>query len=393
MKDVILVMNAGSSSLKFSLFNFENLKLVYYGEIENIFEAATFSSFNDKHEPIFLKTKLDNNGYQLGLKFLFNWLESFEEKLTLKGVGHRIVHGGAEFIKPVQIDSEIIKKLTKLIPLAPLHEPYSIEVVKIIANIYPNIIQVGCFDTAFHRTQNKLETLFAIPRKLTEEGMIRYGFHGLSYEYIASILPDKIDVVKNKKIIVAHLGNGASLCALFELKSIATTMGFTPLDGLMMGSRCGAIDPGLILYLLQEKMTSEKIAHLLYNESGLLGVSGISSDMRTLVASNKIEAKEAVDLFCYRAAREIGALSIILKGFDALVFTAGIGENCPFVRKKICEWLDWMGVQLDDAKNDQNDQNDTIISPVQSRTIVAVIPTNEDYIIAKHTLSLMKDNK
>ncbi len=387
MNNVILVINAGSSSIKFSLFHFETLKLIANGEIEDIFEAATFSAFNDKHE-ITLKKKLDSNGYEPSLKFFCNWFENSEDKLTLKGVGHRIVHGGAEFFKPVQIDSDVIKKLTKLIPLAPLHEPNNIEAIKVIAKIYPKIIQVGCFDTAFHRTQKRLATLFAIPRKLTEEGMIRYGFHGLSYEYIASILPEKIDTVKNKKVIAAHLGHGASMCALYELKSLATSMGLTALDGLMMGARCGTIDPGLILYLLQEKkMTAEQVSHLLYSESGLLGVSGISSDVRVLLASKKAEAKEAIDLFCYRAARELGALVIILKGCDAIVFTAGIGENAPLIRKKICEWLDWMGVQLDDVKNERND---TIISNTQSKVIVTVIPTNEDYMIAKHTLSLIK---
>jgi len=386
MNNVILVINAGSSSIKFSLFHFESLKLISHGEIENIFEAATFSAFNDKHE-ITLKKKLDSNGYEPSLKFFCNWFQNSEEKSTLKGVGHRIVHGGSEFFKPVQIDNEVINKLTKLIPLAPLHEPHNIEAIEIIAKIYPKIIQVGCFDTAFHRTQNRLATLFAIPRKLTEEGMIRYGFHGLSYEYIASVLPDKIDAVKNKKVIVAHLGQGASLCALYELKSLATSMGLTALDGLMMGTRCGTLDPGLILYLLQEKkMTVEQISHLLYRESGLLGVSGISSDVRVLLASKKEEAVDAIDLFCYRAARELGALAIILKGCDAIVFTAGIGENAPLIRKKICQWLDWMGVQLDDITNNRND---TIISNPQSKVIVTVIPTNEDYMIAKHVLALL----
>lgn len=364
MSNVILSINAGSSSIKFSLFQFETLKLISSGEIENIFE------------------------YESSLKSIFNWVENITEKSTLKGVGHRIVHGGSEFFKPVQINHKIIQKLTKLIPLAPLHESHNIEAIKIIAEIYPKMIQVGCFDTAFHRTQNRLATLFAIPRKLTEEGLVRYGFHGLSFEYIASVLPDKIDTTIHKKIIVAHLGQGSSVCALHELKSLSTSMGFTALDGLMMGTRCGSIDPGLILYLLQErKMTAEQINQVLYNESGLLGVSGMSSDMRELLISKKEEAKEAVNLFCYRAAREMAALSTILKGCDAVVFTAGIGENSPAVRKKICEWLEWMGIQLDDNLNIENNK---IISHSQSKVVVAVVPTNEDYIIAKHTVSLIK---
>lgn len=390
MDNVVLVVNTGSSSIKFSLFHFETLTLISYSEIENVFESATFSAFNDKHERLLKKT-LTSNGYDASLTFFFKWLENSQKKIILKGVGHRIVHGGAAFFEPVKIDNNVIKKLSTLIPLAPLHEPHNIEAIKVIAKLYPDILQVGCFDTAFHRTQNRLTTLYAIPRKLTKEGLVRYGFHGLSYEYIASILPDIIDTVQNKKIIVAHLGNGASMCALYELKSLATTMGLTALDGLMMGARCGNIDPGLILYLFQEKkMTVEQITHLLYAESGLLGVSGISSDMRVLLASREEAAVEAIDLFCYRAAREFIALTTILKGCHAIIFTAGIGENAPLVRKKICEWLDWMGVQLDDLKNNRND---TIISHLQSKIIVAVIPTHEEYMIAKHTVSLIKQKR
>jgi acetate kinase len=223
-----------------------------------------------------------------------------------------------------------------------------------------------------------------------EEGLVRYGFHGLSYEYIASVLPEKIDVTKNKKIIVAHLGNGASMCALYALKSLATSMGLTALDGLMMGSRCGSIDPGLILYLLQEKkQMPEQITHLLYNESGLLGVSGMSSDVRRLIESDKKTAKEAIDLFCYRATREIGALAAVLQGCDALVFTAGIGENSPIIRKKIVERLTWMGIQLDDSENNKNSE---IISNKKSGVIVSVIKTNEEYMMAKHTSSVCKEN-
>lgn len=381
MNNVILTINAGSSSIKFSLLHFDTLKLIFSGEVKDIFESATFSSFNDKHV-LHSKIKLKANGYESSLAFFFNWLENYPEKFLLKGVGHRIVHGGSKFFNSIGIDNTVIKELNNLIPLAPIHAAYNLEAIKIISKLYPDTIQVACFDTAFHHTQNKLETVFAIPRKLTEEGMIRYGFHGLSYEYIASVLPDTIDVNQNKKVIVAHLGSGASLCALYELKSIATTMGFSPLDGLMMGTRSGSIDPGLILFFLQQKMTAEQITHLLYNESGLLGVSGISSNIGDLLSSTKAEAIEAIDLFCYKAAREIGALTILLKGLDAIVFTAGIGENFPFVRKKICEWLDCIGVQLDELKNNTND---TIISHVKSKIVVGVIPTHEDYIIAKHT--------
>lgn len=357
--NVILVINAGSSSIKFSLFHDESLELILNQVIDETFE----------------------------LEFMDAFLRNFIGKYILKAVGHRVVHGGSEFFQPVSIDKNVLVKLEQLIPLAPLHETHNINAIKMISKIYPEISQVACFDTAFHRTQARLATLFAIPKKLTAEGMIRYGFHGLSYEYIASILPHKIDTRQNKKIIVAHLGSGASICALYELKSLATSMGFTPLDGLMMGTRSGAIDPGLILYLLQEKkMTVFDATHMLYNASGLLGVSGISSDMRILLDSTKKEAREAIDLFCYRAAQEIAALSVILKGCDAIVFTGGIGENAPFVRKKICEWLSWMAVELDDFENDHNSE---LISSMQSKIMIAVIPTNEEYMIAKHTLHLM----
>jgi acetate kinase len=387
--DVILVINAGSSSIKFSVFHFETLERIFFGELEAIFTSAVFSVFNHEHQLI-LKKNIQENGYKAGLTFFFSWFETIQEKFTLKAVGHRVVHGGAQFFKPVLIDDEIFVHLAKFIPLAPLHQPHNLEVIKIISSMHPGISQVACFDTAFHRTQEHLATLFAIPRKLMEEGLVRYGFHGLSYEYIASVLPEKIDVTKNKKIIVAHLGNGASMCALYALKSLATSMGLTALDGLMMGSRCGSIDPGLILYLLQEKkQMPEQITHLLYNESGLLGVSGMSSDVRRLIESDKKTAKEAIDLFCYRATREIGALAAVLQGCDALVFTAGIGENSPIIRKKIVERLTWMGIQLDDSENNKNSE---IISNKKSGVIVSVIKTNEEYMMAKHTSSVCKEN-
>lgn len=389
MNEIILVINAGSSSIKFSLFHFERLKLISYGEIDDIFESSTFSSYNDKKELI-IRKKLNSNGYEFGLKYFFNWFETNNDKSRLKIVGHRIVHGGTDFFEPVRINAEIINKLTKLIPLAPLHQTHNIEAIKVIAGIYPDIVQVGCFDTAFHRTQSKLATLFAIPRKLTEKGLIRYGFHGLSYEYIASVLPEYLGKKAQDKIIVAHLGNGASMCAMHLQKSVATTMGFTALDGLMMGTRCGSIDPGVLLYLLQnKKYTSEELEKLLYEQSGLLGVSNISNDVRELEQSNTLEAREALDLFCFKAARELSTLVTVLRGCDAIVFTAGIGENSAVIRQGICKWLDWLGVQLDD---EANSNNKFIISDQNSKVLVAIIPTKEEYMIAKHTKTLT-DNK
>lgn len=389
MDEVILVINAGSSSIKFSLFACKTLTLIYHGAIENITEKPQMTILNAQHRQI-VKHPIAAVGYEAGLNNLFEWLEKLPD-LTLKAVGHRVVHGGTYFSGPTLITPEAINKMASLNPLAPLHQPHNLAAIKIIADLYPTLPQVACFDTTFHRTQHKLATLFAIPRQLTEEGIIRYGFHGISYEYIASVLPEHLKDKADGKIIVAHLGQGASMCAMNQRKSVATSMGFTALDGLMMGSRCGAIDPGVILYLLQEKKFSpEKINHLLYQESGLLGVSGIGSDMRELQSSTDPHAIEAVDLFCYRAARELCALCVILQGCKAIVFTAGIGENSVIIRKKICDRLNWLGVVLDEHANHSNG---TIISQTQSKILVAVIPTNEEYMIAKHTKNTLINNK
>jgi acetate kinase len=282
-----------------------------------------------------------------------------------------------------------MKKMEILIPFAPYHQPQNLEAIKIIKKIYPKMAQVACFDTTFHLTQEKLATLFAISRSLTDEGVVRYGFHGISYEYIASVITQHIGDIGNKRVIVAHLGNGASMCAMHQRKSVAISMGLTPLDGLMMGTRCGRIDPGVLLYLLQEKhYTAKQLEHLLYKESGLLGVSGISNDVRELLSSEEANAKEAIDLFCYRAALEFGSLSAALKGCDAFIFTAGIGEHAPMIRKKICEQLSWLGIKID---NEANKKNSVIISEEGCSIIVSVIPTNEEYMIAKHTRTLVGD--
>lgn len=307
--------------------------------------------------------------------------------MTLCAVGHRIVHGGKYFLQPTLITDQVIKKLTRLIPLAPYHQKENIEAIKIIKDLYPAIKQIACFDTAFHTTQEKLATLFAIPRKLTAEGLVRYGFHGISYEYIASALNQHIGDIGNKRVIVAHLGSGASMCAMYQHKSVATSMGLTALDGLMMGTRCGTIDPGALLYLLQEKKWShEKVSNLLYKESGLLGVSCISSDMRELQSSSEPNAIEAVNLFCFIAAKELAALCGILQGCDAIIFTAGIGERSAVVRKKICDRLEWLGVVLNEQANNRHS---SIISQEVSTVCVGVIPTNEAYMIAQHTITML----
>ena len=383
MNKLILVINSGSSSIKFSLFSCQKeLNLRYHGVIDSIFESPYMSIFNAKHNKI-LTQNITAKGHEAGLRTFFNWFEQLPDAVGLKAVGHRVVHGGMFFLQPTVVNDEVIEKITQLIPLAPLHQPHNLEAIKIVSKLYPELPQVVCFDTTFHHTQEKLAKLFAIPRQLTDEGVIRYGFHGISYEYIASVLVQRIGDIGNKRVIVAHLGQGASMCALYQRKSVATTMGLTALDGLMMGTRCGLIDPGVLLYLLQEKHYSVKqLEDLLYNQSGLLGVSGVTGDMRELLSSQDPQAMQAIELFCYRAALEVGSLSVVLQGCDALVFTGGIGENAPFIRKKIGERLAWLGLKIND---DANKNNSNIISAKDSSILVSVIPTNEEYMIAKHT--------
>lgn len=388
MKQAILVINSGSSSIKFSIFT-DNaaLDLLYHGVIDNIFEAPSLTISDASHTQIFTQN-ISATGHAAGLRSLFNWLGQLKQ-ITLKVAGHRVVHGGKIFLQPTLITDAVIQKIASLNPLAPLHQPYNLEAIKSIQTIYPKLSQVACFDTTFHHTQNKLATLFAIPEALSKDGIIRYGFHGISYEYIASIITQQIGEIGNQRVIMAHLGNGSSMCAMHQGKSVATSMGFTALDGLVMGSRCGRIDPGVLLYLLEEKSYSIKqLEHMLYNESGLLGVSDISNDMRELLLSSDTKAMEAIDLFCYRAALEFGSLATALGGCDALIFTAGIGENSATIRKKICEYLNWLGIIINDAANKINS---TVISTKDSRILVAVIPTNEEFTIAKHALHLISE--
>ncbi|MGD9591580.1 MAG: acetate/propionate family kinase [Candidatus Berkiella sp.] len=385
--DSILVINAGSSSIKFSLFGSDTLSLFYRGQIEQIHSTPTISILDKDHHVINQKCKI-LPGYESSIEAILNWIID-EAKQNLKAVGHRVVHGGQDYITPTEITHDLMVNLSKLIPLAPLHEPHNLKAINIVSKFYSDIPQVACFDTAFHSSQLKLATLFAIPRRLSNEGIIRYGFHGLSYEYIASVLPQYLGKTAHEKVIVAHLGNGASMCGLYQQKSMATSMGFTALDGLMMGKRCGNIDPGVILYLLRERKYSlEEVTQLLYEQSGLLGVSEISNDVRQLEHSQAPHAKEALALFCFRAAQELCALAATLKGCDAIVFTAGIGENSSTVRKGICEWLDWLGVEIDDAANQMGK---SIISQENSKIRVCVIPTNEEYMIARHTHSLLNE--
>jgi acetate kinase len=366
----------------------KNLLLDFHGQIKNIFDAPELQ-IKDKNGVEVFYQKDFGIGYDNAIKPLLSWIKSNLKNAQLIGAGHRVVHGGREFIEPVIVSEDILIRLKKLIPLAPLHQPCSIKIIEAFAKLYPNISQIACFDTSFHHTQIDLERLFALPNSYSEEGVISYGFHGLSYQYIASVLPKYAGKDGSKgRVIIAHLGNGASICALSNLKSVATTMSFTALDGLVMGTRPGNIDPGVILYLMEEKnMSAKEISTLLYQQSGLKGVSDISHDMHILLKSSEDKAKKAIELFCYKAAKQLSGLIPTIGGLDILVFTAGIGENSPVIRKKICDYLSWLGM---DIEPELNNTNQSKISSNNSKIEVYVIGTNEEKVIAQQTYQQLK---
>jgi acetate kinase len=387
MQSQILVLNAGSSSLKFAVFGDEHpSRRSVHGMISGLGSVATFAA-QSPSGPLDGTLPGGRLNHETALGWLFAWLESGGHAQELVGAGHRVVHGGERHDAPIVLDDAGIAELDGLTPLAPLHQPHNLSAIKALRKLRPTLPQVACFDTAFHRTQPALAQALALPRRITEGGLRRYGFHGLSYEYIAGVLPQVLGATAEGRVIAAHLGNGASLCAMRERRSIATTMGFSTLDGLVMGTRCGAIDPGVLFHLMHEcKLSSTAVEDMLYRESGLLGVSGISNDMRTLLESSDPRAAEAVDLFVYRAALETGALAAALEGLDALVFTGGIGENASEVRARICRKLAWLGVELDAEANRSNAQT---ISAAGSRVRVCVIPTDEESVIAGHARRLL----
>lgn len=382
MTDAILVINAGSSSLKFSLFACDDgdLQLLYRGSITGIGTHADFVA-KDIQGNVLTHQELDNTGHEHAFTVLLAWISQHEDDLNLIAAGHRVVHGGTMFTEPTVIDEHVIRQLESLIPLAPLHQPHNILPIKILRKLNPQLQQVACFDTAFHAEHPEVEQMFAIPRHYWESGIKRYGFHGSSYEYITAVLPKMVGRVP-ERLVIAHLGNGSSLAAVSNAVGVATTMGFTPLDGVPMGTRPGALDAGVILHLLNDGMTVEELNHFLYHECGLLGVSGISNDMQTLLASDTVEARQAIDLFCYRVAREIGSLAVSLQGLEVLVFTGGIGQHAPLVRSKICNYLTWMGIQID---LNANEINELKISTAESKISVWVVPTDEEKMIAQHT--------
>lgn len=391
MSDAILVINAGSSSIKFALFPAGaalESGAVLRGQIENTGTAPALKALRQDGSSITAPTPHGTAGTVASLAFLLDWLKLNLGEHRLAGAGHRVVHGGENHSAPVRVDAGVIESLEALIPLARLHEPVEVEAIKGLARLRPRMPQVACFDTAFHHHRPTIDKLFAIPREYTAAGVKRYGFHGLSYEYIANCLPQILGDRAAGRVVVAHLGSGASMCAMREGRSIATTMSFTPLDGLMMGTRCGAIDPGVLLYAIQERgMSAHEVSDILYTKSGLLGVSGISNDMRDLLASEDPHAKEAIELFVYRATRELGALAAVLGGLDALVFTGGIGEQAAAVRAMICDKARWLGIELDAAANHQHR---TLITTTASRVAACVIPTDEEIVIARHTQRMLE---
>ena len=391
MNDYTVVVNAGSSSLKFSVYRRaenDSWTLEARGQVEGIGTSPKFSAKDGADKPIG-DVALDPTirDARAALGFVANWLRDRYHGAHVCGVGHRVVHGGAQYSGPTIVTPEVLENLRALIPLAPLHQPYNLSAIEAVWERLPGVAQVVCFDTSFHRGQPAVAQLVPLPREIRDAGVQRYGFHGLSYEYIASVLPSVAPEIAGGRVVVAHLGSGASLCALKGGKSVDSTLGFTALDGLCMGTRPGALDPGVVLYLFQALGLSVKeVETILYKKSGLIGISGISNDMRSLLASNEPDARLALDYFVYRAAKEIAAMTAALGGIDGLVFTAGIGENSPEIRKRICVASAWLGIELDE---DANARKAPRITSQASKVPAWVIPTNEELMIARHTGALL----
>jgi len=391
MADAVLVLNAGSSSIKFSAFELAGAELspLVKGQVEGLHTAPRFVARDARGETVAEKrwdagTRL---GHDQALEHLAQFLRGYRGRYELIAVGHRVTHGGVKYRGSVRIDAAILADLDQLSPLAPLHQPHNLTPVRLLQKQRPDLPQVACFDTAFHTTAPVVAQMFALPQELTEAGVRRYGFHGLSYEYIASVLPQFDAHAANGKTVVLHLGNGASMCAMAGGKSIGSTMGFTAIEGLPMGTRCGALDPGVVLFLIEQKgMEARAVRELLYNKSGLLGVSGLSSDMRALLASVDPRAKLAIDIYVYRIGRELGSLAAALGGLDAIVFTAGIGENAAVIRERVCRDAAWLGIEPDMGANGKGGPR---ISTAGSRVSAWVIPTNEELMIARHTVRVL----
>jgi acetate kinase len=384
---LIGVINAGSSSLKFSVYEGERRLLT--GQVDGIGVRPAVTAIGRDGQAIAppdLGAPPPATPSEV-LPRLLPWLRAQLGGGSLAALGHRVVHGGLRHSRPARVTPELLAELEALVPLAPLHEPHNLAPIRIALSLNPDLPQVACFDTAFHRTAPEVAQAFALPYALYDEGVRRYGFHGLSYEYISSVLPEQAPEIADGRVVVMHLGNGCSACALKAGISVATTMGFTALDGLPMGTRCGALDAGVVLHLIQQKgLSAEALVDLLYRRSGMLGLSGVSSDFRQLLASPEPRARFALEVFYYRAACEVGALAAALGGLDGIVFTAGIGENAVPVRSAICRACAWLGVELDEAANRQHQ---TRFSTGQSRVGAYMIKTDENLMIARHARALV----
>jgi acetate kinase len=386
----VVTLNAGSSSIKFALFESEAERLLALavGQAEMAGAERRLVVRDGQGRQIREETWPGGDGFHTeALRRILAWRQGTFPGANVVAAGHRVVHGGVDYDAPVAVDDAVLDKLRTLIPLAPLHQPHNIAGILAAKEAWPHVQQVACFDTAFHRAHPFVNDVFALPRHFYEEGVRRYGFHGLSYEYITGKLREIAPLFAAGRVVVAHLGNGASMCAIRDGHSVASSMGFTALDGLPMGTRCGQLDPGIVLYLMQEKkLSAEAITDLLYKESGLKGLSGISHDMRELEASDRPEAQQAIEYFVFRIRRELGGLAAVLKGLDAFVFCGGIGEHAWRVRERVLEGMEWIGVELDRTANRQNA---LVISSERSRVRVFVIPTDEEAMIARHTLSIL----
>jgi acetate kinase len=387
--DAIVVLNAGSSSIKFCTFRRGDagLERELRGQVSGLGTAPRIAA--RRGADVVVDRALEDNAanHAQALDLLLDFLRIELRGETIVGVGHRVVHGGLEFMAPTRIDAGILERLRRYEPLAPLHQPHNLAAIRLMLERLPGVPEVACFDTAFHHTVPEVAQLFALPPRFAAAGIRRYGFHGLSYEYVASVLPALDAQAAAGRTVVFHLGNGSSMCALAGGRSVATTMGFTAVDGLPMGTRTGAMDPGVLLFMFDELgMSVREVERLLYHESGLLGMSGISSDVRDLLASDAAAARVALDVFVYRARRELGSLAAALGGLDAVVFTAGIGENQPEIRRRICRDAAWLGLELDDAANAAQGPR---ISAMGSRVAAWVVPTDEETMIARHVDRLL----
>lgn len=392
MTAAVLVINAGSSSIKFALFSAHEQIIgerLYHGLLDGIGVHPKLKIKNGADETLADLELAQTAKHADGLTALLEWLNANSSGIDIVGIGHRVVHGGELYAHSQRITPEVFSSLETLIPLAPLHQPHNLNPIRVLNELKPSVPQVAAFDTAFHRTQPEVAQRFAIPRALHDQGVKRYGFHGISYAYIAEQLPQVLGEKANGRVVVCHLGNGASLCAVKNRQSIATTMGFTPVDGLMMGTRCGLMDSGVIFYLVEQQGKSIKEVNTILNhQSGLLGVSGISSDIRDLEASKDPAAKEALELFAYRTVREIGSMVAALGGLDAIIFTAGIGENAINLRAAICDQLSWLGLEIDRDANNCRGQR-IKFSKAGSAVQAWVVPTNEEVMIAEDVLHIL----